>query len=150
MAAPQRKQRYRAPAGEAVPKHTSPQDLSNRGPGGTPKWKRRREEWWRGRRFVMLVVVPVLLMLGSVYVHTVAARLSDEVVRLEEEKKEAESEAERLEVRITELSEPGRIRALARKDLDMRDPNGGDLETYDGSDGEDLVDGGGEKKETGE
>ncbi len=150
MAAPQRKQRYRAPAGEAVPKHTSPQELSNKGPGGTPKWKRRREEWWRGRRFVMLVVVPVLLMLGSVYVHTVAARLGDEVVRLEEEKKEAESEAERLEVRITELSEPGRIRALARRDLDMRDPHGGDLETYDGSDGEDVVDGGGEKKETGE
>jgi len=150
MAAPQRRPGYRAPAGEAVPKHTSPQVLSNKGPGETPKWKRRREEWWRGRRFVMLVVVPVLLMLGSVYVHTVAARLGDEVVRLEEEKKEAESEAERLEVRITELSEPGRIRALAREDLDMRDPTGGDLETYYGSDGEDLANGGGEKKETGE
>ncbi len=97
----------------------------------------------------MLVVMPVLLMLGSVYVHTVAARLGDEVVRLEEEKKEAEGEAERLEVRITELSEPGRIRALARGDLDMRDPNSEDLETYDGNEGEDVVDGGGEK-ETGE
>ena len=32
----------------------------------------------------------------------------------------------------------------------MRDPNGQDLETYDSSDGEDVVDGGGEKKETGE
>jgi cell division protein FtsL len=99
---------------------------------------------------MVLVVVPVLLMLGSVYVHTVAARLGNEVVRLEEEKKEAESETERLEVRITELSEPGRIRALARGDLGMRDPNGEDLETYDGTDGEGVVDGGGEKKETGE
>lgn len=99
---------------------------------------------------MVLVIVPVLLMLGSVYVHTVAARLGNEVVRLEEEKKETESEAERLEVKITELSEPGRIRALARGDLDMRDPNGEDLETYYGSDGEDVADGGGEKKETDE
>jgi cell division protein FtsL len=136
------------PAGGAVRKGDSSGGVPKKAPGGTSKWKRRREEW-RGRRFVMLVIVPVLLMLGSVYVHTVAARLGDEVVRLEEEKKEAESEAERLEVRITELSEPGRIRALARGDLDMRDPNGEDLETYDGSDGEDVVDGGGEKKETG-
>ncbi|MDP8974064.1 MAG: cell division protein FtsL [Actinomycetota bacterium] len=149
MAAPQRSPRYSTSAGGAVRERDSPKGVPNKAPGGTPKWKRRREEW-RGRRFVMLVVVPVLLMLGSVYVHTVAARLGDEVVRLEEEKKEAESEAERLEVRITKLSEPGRIRALAREDLDMRDPTGGDLETYDGSDGEDLVDGGGEKKETGE
>jgi cell division protein FtsL len=148
VVAPQRRPRDRTPAGEAVRERDSSGGILKKAPGGTPKWKRRREEW-RGRRFVMLVIVPVLLMLGSVYVHTVAARLGDEVVRLEEEKKEAESEAERIEVRITELSEPGRIRALARGDLDMRDPNGEDLETYDGSDGEDVVDGGGEKKETG-
>jgi cell division protein FtsL len=150
MAAPQKRPRYRTSAGGAVWERDSPKVVpKKKAPGGIPKRKRRREEW-RGRRFVMLVVVPVLLMLGSVYVHTVAARLNDEVVRLEEEKKEAESEAERLEVKLTELSEPGRIRALARKDLDMRDPSGGDLETYDGSDGEDAVDGGGDKKETGE
>lgn len=119
-------------------------------PGGAPKWKRRRGVW-KGRLFVVLVVVPVLLMLGSVYVHTVAAQFGDEVILLEEEKKEAEDEGERLEVRLTELSEPGRIRALARRDLDMRDPGGEDLETYDGSDGEDVVNGGGEKtKENGE
>ena len=149
MAAPQKRPRYRMSAAGAVRERPSPERAPKKVPGGMPKWKRRREEY-TGRRFVMLVVVPVLLMLGSVYVHTVAARIDDEVVRLEEEKKQAESEAERLEVRITELSEPGRIRALAKKDLDMQDPNGGDLETYDGSDREDLVDGGGEKKETGE
>ncbi len=149
MAVPQRRPRKPTSARAAVRERDSPVGVPKKVPGGTPKWKRRREAW-RGRLFVMLVVVPVLLMLGSVYVHTVAARLGDEVVRLEEEKKEAESEAERLEVRITELSEPGRIRALARGDLDMRDPSGENLETYDGSDGEDLVDGGGEKKETGE
>ena len=149
MAAPQRRPRNGTSAREAVRERDSPVGAPKKAPGGAPKWKRRRKAW-RGRRFVMLVVVPVLLMLGSVYVHTVAARLGDEVVRLEEEKKEAESEAERLEVRITERSEPGRIRALARGNLDMRDPNGQDLETYDGSDGEDLANGGGEKKETGE
>ena len=149
MAAPQKRPRSRAVVGGAVRERDSPVDVPKKAPKGTPKWKRRREAW-RGRLFVMLVVVPVLLMLGSVYVHTVAARLGDEVARLEEETKEAESETERLEVRTTELSEPGRIRALARGDLDMRDPNGEDLETYNGSDGEGVEDGGGEKKETGE
>jgi cell division protein FtsL len=100
--------------------------------------------------FVLLVVVPVLLMLGSVYVHTVAAGLGEEVARLEEQETGAEDEGEQLEVKITELSEPGRIRALAKRDLDMRDPAGKDLEVYDRSDGEDVVNGGGEKKETGE
>jgi len=104
----------------------------------------------KGRVFVLLVVVPVLLMLGSVYVHTVAAGLGEEVARLEEQETRAEDEGEQLEVKITELSEPGRIRALAKRDLDMRDPAGKDLEVYDRSDGEDVVNGGGEKKETGE
>ncbi len=90
-----------------------------------------------------MLVVPVLLMLGSVHAHTVAAELAGEVARLEEEKAKAESEGERLEVRITELSEPGRIRALARENLGMRDP-GKDLTTY-GSDGEDIISNGGEK-----
>ena len=106
---------------------------------------------WKGRRaFVVLVVVPVLLMLGSVYVHNVAAGLKGETARLEEERARAESEGERLDVRITELSEPQRIRAMARKQLQMRDPGGKELETY-GRDGEDVANGGGEKKkETGQ
>ena len=149
MVAPQRRPQYRTSAGGAVRERDSSKGVPKQASGGSPNRKQRREER-RGRLFVMLVVVPVLLMLGSVYLHTVATRLGNEVVRLEEEKKEAESEAERLEVRLTERSEPGRIRALARANLDMRDPNGQDLETYDGSDGEDVVDGGGEKKETGE
>ncbi|HZY57541.1 MAG TPA: cell division protein FtsL [Rubrobacteraceae bacterium] len=92
--------------------------------------------------FVVLVV-PVLLMLGSVYAHNVAADYGREVARLEEENARAENEGKRLEVRITELSEPGRIRALARENLQMRDP-GEDLRTQ-GSDGEDMANGGGEK-----
>lgn len=95
----------------------------------------------------MLVVVPVLLMLGSVYLHTVAAGLSREAAELEEKKTEAEGEGERLEVQLTQLSEPGRIRPLAQKGLQMRDPGAEDLETYDGRYGEDVADGGGEKKE---
>lgn len=93
--------------------------------------------------FVVLVV-PVLLMLGSVYAHNVAANYSGEVTRLEEENARAEDERDRLEVRITELSEPGRVRALARENLQMRDPGGKDLRTQ-GSDGEDTANGGGEK-----
>lgn len=146
MAAPQRRPRSRTSTGGAVRQRDSPGGVPKKAPGRTSKWKRRREAW-RGRRFVVLVIVPVLLMLGSVYVHTVAARLGNEVVRLEEEKKETESEAERLEVKITELSEPGRIRTLASDGMGMRDPTAEDLETLDERHGEDIADGGGEKEE---
>ena len=130
-AAPQRRPRYRTLLKSPV----RGRGIPGGAPGRAPKWKQRRE---------------VLLMLGSVYVHTVAAGLGEEVARLEEQETGAEDEGERLEVKITELSEPGRIRALAKRDLDMRDPAGRDLEVYDGSDGEDVVNGGGEKKEIGE
>jgi cell division protein FtsL len=99
----------------------------------------------RGRKQLgwafVVVAVPVLLMLGSVYVHTVAARLEGEVARLEEQRNRAGSEGERLEVKLTELSEPGRIRAQAKEHLGMRDP-GKDL--YE-SNGEDVAVNGGEK-----
>ena len=98
-----------------------------------------------GRAFVALVLVPTFLMLGSVYLHTLATGLKGEAARLEEEKTGAESEGERLDVRVTELSDPGRIRALARKSLQMHDPGGSDLAAY-GNDGEDVANGGGEQK----
>ena len=81
-----------------------------------------------------VLVMPVLLMLGSVYVHTIAAAHTGEVARLEEEKARAGDEGERLEVKIAELSEPGRIRTLARDKLQMRDPDGKDLRIH-GSEG---------------
>ncbi len=98
----------------------------------------------------MLVVVPLLLMLGSVYLHTVASGLKGEAARLAEERARAEGEGERLEVRLTELSEPGRIRSLARKGLQMRDPGAQDFEAYDGIHGEDVVNEGEQKKKTNE
>jgi cell division protein FtsL len=88
-------------------------------------WTRRSEQSL-GRALAVLVM-PVLLMLGSVYVHTVAAAYSGEAARLEEEKAKVEDEGERFEVKITELSEAGRIRMLARDKLQMRDPDGKDL-----------------------
>jgi cell division protein FtsL len=149
VTAPQRRSRYQTSLERPVRGWDAPGGVLKGAPGGARKWDRRRAVW-KGRIFVVLVVVPVLLMLGSVYVHSVAARLDGEAARLEEEKVRAEGEGERLEVRLTELSEPGRIQALASRDLEMRNPEGEDLETYDGSHGEDVVDGGGEKKETDE
>jgi cell division protein FtsL len=141
MAAPQRRPRYRTPVRRPVGERTEGRGSLK----GTSRHASGRV-WRRGERlgqaFVVLVV-PVLLMLGSVHAHTVAAELAGEAARLEEDKAKAESERERLEVRITELSEPGRIRALARENLGMRDP-GKDLTTY-GSDGEDVVSNGEEK-----
>lgn len=146
MAVPQRRTRYGTSVGRPVQKRPVGRGVSKEMTGRVG-----RRGAWKGRRvFVVLVVVPVLLMLGSVYVHNVAAGLKGETARLEEEKARAESEGERLDVRITELSEPQRIRAMARKQLQMRDPGGKELETY-GRDGEDVANGGGEKKkETGQ
>ena len=110
-----------------------------------PAQRQVRDGAQRGRVFVVLVVVPVLLMLGSVYLQTVASGFAGEAARIEDEKIRAEGEGERLEVRLTELLEPGSIRSSAREDLQMRDPGAEDFEIY-GRHGEDVVDGGGEKE----
>jgi cell division protein FtsL len=91
------------------------------------------------------VVVPVLLMLGSVYLHTVSAGLASRVAYLDERVAGAAAEAERLEVRVAELSRADRVRPLAEEKLGMRDPRSADFEVY-GSEGEDGVNSGGEAK----
>ena len=84
----------------------------------------------------MLVVVPVLLMLGSVYLHTGAAGLEGRVAQLERDLDGARAEGQRLEVRVAELSGAERIRPLAAEKLGMRAPGSEDLQVY-GRDGED-------------
>lgn len=143
MAVPQRRPQYQVPVEQ--------QERGRLGEKSVPRGE--SQQAWRGRArrgltIVLLAVVPMLLMLGSVYMHTVAAGLKGETARLQEEKARAEGEGERLDVQITELSEPGRIRALARKYLEMQDPNGKELETYR-REGEDIVNGGEKKEETG-
>jgi cell division protein FtsL len=150
MVAPQKRPRYGVSVEQPVRRRPEGRGTSKGAPGRT-SGRASRGAWRRGAqlaRVFVVLVVPVLLMLGSVYVHTVASKLRGEEARLAEEKARAEGDAERVEVRVTELSEPERIRSLARENLWMRDP-GKDLETY-GSDGEDVVDGGGENKGTGE
>ena len=95
------------------------------------------------RQFSMLVVVPVLLMLGSVYLHTVSAELGDWVAVLEEQRVRAAAERERLDVQVSELSAPGRIRVEAQA-LGMREPDSTDLRVYE-SNGEDEIQNGGEQ-----
>lgn len=92
----------------------------------------------------MLVVVPVLLMLGSVFMHTVANDLQATVNGLEEQNARTKVEGEKLDVRVAQLSSPGRIREMARKDLDMRDPDGEDIRVLDDN-GEDVSQHGGEQ-----
>jgi cell division protein FtsL len=84
----------------------------------------------------MLVVLPVLLMLGSVYLHTVAANLGDEARALEERHAGLQVEKEKLEVEVSQLSAPGRIRSMARENLGMRVPGAEDMRAYDREDGE--------------
>jgi cell division protein FtsL len=133
MAAPQR--RYRASGG------TRP--TVTKRPSGSAA---RKKAAGHRRGFAAVVVVPVLLMLGSVYLHTVSAGLRGEVAGLEERLARAEAEGERLEVRVAELSGAGRIRSLAAEELGMQDPSGTDLEVYYGANGEDGKPNGGEEE----
>jgi cell division protein FtsL len=122
MAAPQR--RYR------VPTPLGPVARPVERPGRTPGEVARRRAAARRRRFAVLVVVPVLLMLGSVYIHTISDALGGRVADLEQRVGRAEAEGENLEVRVAELSGPGRIRSLASEELQMREPGGADMKVY--------------------
>ena|SRR5829696_7213579 len=118
MAASQRRQRATLPTEPAWPV-----------PGVAPDRTLRRKAAGRRRRFAMLVVVPVLLMLGSVYLHTVAAGLDVRAAELGVQLDRVTDEGERLEVRVTELSGSARIKERAEK-LGMREPGGGTLRVY--------------------
>jgi cell division protein FtsL len=118
MAAPQRRYRAALPTEPARP-------VRKRGPDRRP----RDAVGWR-RRFAVLVVVPVLLMLGSVYLHTVAAGLEGRVAQLERDLDGARAEGQRLEVKVAELSGADRIRPLAAEKLGMRAPGSEDLQVY--------------------
>jgi cell division protein FtsL len=78
----------------------------------------------------MIVVVPVLLMLGSVYLHTVAAGLDVRAGDLEVRLDRVREEGERLEVRVAELSGAGRIREHAAEKLGMHEPKSSALKVY--------------------
>lgn len=96
--------------------------------------KARRRLAERRRGFALLVVIPVLVMLGSIYLHTVAGGLGEKAASLEARIDHAEAEGQNLNVLVAELSAPGRIRERA-KQLGMREPVGEDLKVV-GQDGE--------------
>lgn len=133
MAAAQRKYRAALPTEPARP-------VRKRGPDRKP-----RDAVGRRRRFAVVVVVPVLLMLGSIYLHTVAAGLEGRVAELESGLDAARAEGQRLEVRVAELSGADRIRPLAAEKLGMRAPGSEDLQVY-GREGEDGIQSRGEEE----
>ncbi len=108
----------------------------------------RRRAALRRRSFISLVLVPVALMVGSVYLHTVSAGINERAATLEERIARAEAERESLEVRVAELSGSGRIGDLAGEDLDMRDPDAADFKVYEG-DAEDGKTSGAQRQEEG-
>lgn len=112
----------------------TPRRVGSPGPERSPGWSNKED--LRRRRMLLLVVVPVLMMLGSVYLHTVAAGYADRAAVLEDRAAQARLEGERLDIEVSKLSAPGRIRSLAGDDLGMREPASKDLEVY-GKDGED-------------
>ena len=129
MAASQRRYQATLPTQPAWP-------VQERAPDRSPERALRRKAASRRRRFAMLVVVPVLLMLGSVYLHTVAAGLDARATELGVRLDRAADEGERLKVRVAELSGAGRIRALATENLGMHEPGSKALKVY-GNEAED-------------
>ena len=148
MALPRPDPRSRGTLRVAAPSwdHVSPVRRGARGSAsrGVSLREGARKAGLRRRRFAVVVVLPALLMLGSVYVHTVAARADGRVSQLEERLAVSKSEAQELEVRLSELSQPGRVRDLARQ-IGMQDAAGADIEVYS-KDGEDGTDNGGERR----
>lgn len=125
MAAPQRRYRSTLPTQPALP----PWEQTPQKPPHKPRvGKVRRKEHGRRRRFAILVVVPVLLMLGSVYLHTVSGAVEGREAALQEELVGARATGERLEVKVAELSAADRVRSLARERLGMRDAGSAELE----------------------
>ena len=90
----------------------------------------RRKAAGRRRRFAMLVVVPVLLMLGSVYLNTLAAGLDARAAELGVRLDRAREVGERLEVKVAQLSGAERIRTLAAEKLGMHEPKSTTLKVY--------------------
>ena len=129
MAASQRRYQATLPTEPAWP-------VRKRVPDRSPERALRQKAAARRRRFAMLVVVPVLLMLGSVYLHTVAAGLDTRAAELGVKLDRAGDQGERLKVRVAELSGAGRIRELAAKKLSMHEPDSNALKVY-GSEAED-------------
>ncbi|MGB3681864.1 MAG: hypothetical protein WA990_05205, partial [Rubrobacteraceae bacterium] len=74
--------------------------------------------------------------------------LGGRVTVLEEQRARAASETETLDVRVSELSAPGRIRDEARA-LGMREPNSAELKVYESSGEEGTKNGGKQAQENG-
>src|SRR5215203_303317 len=123
MVAPQRRYKATLPTQPAWP-------LQERASERSQDHSLRRKAAGRRRGFAMVVVVPVLLMLGSVYLHTVAAGLEARAADLDVRLDRAREEGERLEVRVAELSGAGRIRNLASEKLGMHEPESATLKVY--------------------
>ena len=124
MAASQRRYRATLPTEPAWPlQERAPERLRDRSLEQKAAGRRRR-------LFAMLVVVPALLMLGSVYLYTVAAELDTRAADFEVRLDRAREEGERLEVKVAELSGARRIRALAAEKLGMHEPKSTTLKVY--------------------
>lgn len=121
MAASQRRHKATLPTEPAWP---AQRNARGRSQDSTRKAADRR------RRFAMLVVVPVLLMLGSVYLNTLAAGLDARTAELEVRLDRAREVGERLEVKVAELSGAERIVALAAEKLGMHEPKSNTLKVY--------------------
>ena len=123
MAASQRRYKATLPTEPAWPVQKRAQDRSQ-------DRTLRRKAAGRRRRFAMLVVVPVLLMLGSVYLNTVAAGLDARAAELDVRLDRTREIGERLEVKVAKLSSAERIRALAAEKLGMHEPKSTTLKVY--------------------
>ncbi|MGI8649213.1 MAG: hypothetical protein ACR2KW_02375 [Rubrobacter sp.] len=101
------------------------------------RWRRESQERRlaarRRRSFVFFVLIPTMLLLGSVYLHNVAADTEERITALQERIDQADSRYEQLGVREAELSNPERIRTLAEDDYGMKDADASQIEEIEDS-----------------
>jgi cell division protein FtsL len=144
MAAPQRRYRATLPTEPALPAWEREPD--GRRPARRTRKAPRKTTQGRNLRVAVLVIAPVLLMLGSVYLHTVSGGLEARAEGLRNEVEAARAQGERLEVEVAKLSAADRVRPLAREKLGMRDAGSADLEVFKGGEREDGTSDAGAKK----
>lgn len=88
----------------------------------------RRQSARRRRSFIFFVLIPTVLLLGSVYLHNVASNTEERITALQERIDETEARSEQLGVRAAELSSPERIRTLAEDDYGLEDADASQIE----------------------
>lgn len=103
-----------------------------RAPAPRPRGRSSKRGAARRRRaFLTLVVVPALLMMGGIYLNSLAGQFEERVMDLQRQVEQVEMQNRELKVQAAELSRPERVMDGARS-MGMRQPGSGSVEVFEG------------------